>query len=456
MKKTALSLILLCCLLQACTYGSLIGNSEQPEKDKLSTAMATFDVQSATVLTDSIRQRSNRAVVGEYTDPYFGTTQAGFMCQLYCPPAFKFPTITDNKIDSVFLYLFYDEWFGDDDALLEASVYKLDRKLDLDATYYTNIDVDSYCSRSERLGAATFTPQSAENSWTDGTDYCVRVALSTAFAEQLLQDYLADSTRFDGPRNFADCFEGLYITSTYGNGGLVYITDAQLEICYRIKHLGSDGVLRDTTSASYFPMSKEVKQINSYSHPDLTSYLADIDNDTLNFIYAPAGLYTQVSLPLNEICSQLSEKNINYARLKVAATALADEDWALSPTEKLLLLNENYLHSFFDGYSTADDLYSFVAEYDDDEACYIFDVSKYVQKSIRSADGELDSSQVFVPFDKMVIVPVEEVQNTDKVSLYLLQDVRPSALKLRSGNILNGDRRMMLELVYSSKRSMVM
>jgi hypothetical protein len=48
----------------------------------------------------------------------------------------------------------------------------------------------------------------------------------------------------------------------------------------------------------------------------------------------------------------------------------------------------------------------------------------------------------------MLILPVEEVVNSDKVSLYLLQDTRPSAMKLRS--------EMKLELVYSSKHQMAM
>lgn len=448
MKRFALILITVCLTLVACTEGDSLGNNLQPGKDKLTTDTATFALTSKSIITDSILQRNPRAILGEYTDPDFGTTKADFMAQLYCPPKFSFPEVTDNEIDSVFLYLFYDEWYGNKNALFETSVYLLDKSLSLDQPYYTNINVDEYCSRKEKLGSATFTPITAKNDWTEAAAYCVRIPLDTDFAQQMLLDYKADSTLFDGPRNFTEYFPGLYVTLSYGNGCMVYVTDAQLELCYNVKFKDKNEVLRDTVAANYFPMTKEVKQVNRYEHPDLSAYLADIESDSLNFIYAPAGLFTEVEFPLNDICQRLSEKNINYARVKVSATAFNDDAWALTPPQKLLLLKEQDIHTFFGEYNKADEINSFLAEYDDDEACYVFNVSDYVQKSVRHADGDLDSTQVFEPFNKMLILPVEEVVNSDKVSLYLLQDTRPSAMKLRS--------EMKLELVYSSKHQMAM
>ena len=99
MKKLALFLIPLCLLCFACTQGNALGEGIQPEKDKLVTDTATFVLTSKTVITDSILQRNPKAVLGEYTDARFGTTQADFMTQLYCPPASKFPEVTDNEID---------------------------------------------------------------------------------------------------------------------------------------------------------------------------------------------------------------------------------------------------------------------------------------------------------------------------------------------------------------------
>lgn len=458
MKQFALYLIPVLMLLMACTDGNSLGNTKQPDKDKLNTGTATFSLASKTIITDSILQRNPEAVLGEYTDARFGTTQADFMAQLYCPSGFSFPEVTDNEIDSVFLYLFYNEWFGDDNTLFETSVYLLEKGFDLQQAYYTNLNVDEYCPQHIKLGSATFTPVSAENEWTDVESYCVRVPLSTDFAQDLLEKYQQDASAFDGPVNFAKTFPGLYVTLSYGNGCMIYINDAQLEFCYNIKYLDKDSVLRDTTAASYFAMTKEVKQVNRYAHPDLEAYLAEIENDSLDFIYAPAGLFTEVKLPMQEVCSRLSGKDvkyhINYARLKVSATDIDDDAWALSPPEKLLLLREQDVHTFFGQYNKADDLNSFLAEYDDDAECYIFNLSNFVQKSIRHADGDLDSTQTFEPYDKMLILPVKEIVNDDKVSLYLLQDTRPSAMKLRSAA--NEHKPMKLELVYSTKNSMTL
>lgn len=454
MKKLALFLIPLCLLCFACTQGNALGEGIQPEKDKLVTDTATFVLTSKTVITDSILQRNPKAVLGEYTDARFGTTQADFMTQLYCPPASKFPEVTDNEIDSVFLYLFYDEWFGNSSALFETSVYLVDKQIDLNKPYYTNIKVEDYYKKENRLGSATFTPITAENDWTELQKYCVRVPLETGFAQKMLEDFQADSTILDGAENFTKYFPGLYVTLSYGNGCMVYITDAQLEFCYNVKYKDKNEVLRDTVAANYFPMSKEVRQINRYSHPDLQAYLSEMENDSLNFIYAPAGMFTEIEMPLTEITSRLSEKNINYARLKITATDIDDDAWALTPPEKLLLLKKQDVHTFFGQYNKSDNLTSFMATYDDDEGCYVFNLSNYIQKSVRHADGDLDSTQVFEPFSQFLVIPVEEIVNADKVSLYLLQDTRPAALKLRSAA--NKEWPMKLELVYSAKNSMTM
>ena len=438
----------------ACLDGGTIGGSIQPSKDKVSTDTATFRLTSRTILTDSILQRNSKAVLGEYTDARFGTTKADFMLQFYCPPSLRFESsvdsVIDDEIDSVFLYLFYDSWYGDSAALFEAAAYPLTQSLDLSQPYCTNLPAAQYVDKSRRLGAVPYSPLSSENEWSDQYDYCVRIPIDTSVVSHIVTDVREHPEWFADYKTFQEYFKGLYVTTTFGNGAFLYVEHAELELCYDYRYLNSDSVWKDTLMASYFPYTTEVRQVNSYDHPDLSAYVSpESDQDSLNYLYAPAGMYTEIDLPMDELCQRLSGCNINYARIKVDATDLDDSQWGLNPPEKLLLINKQDINTFFANFNLSDDLYSYLTEYDEGDDCFVFDISNLVQKSIRYADGDLDSTSTFSPVSSMMLVPVEEVENADGTSLYLLPCTDPSAVKIRSGA--HPDQPMIIELVYSQK-----
>ncbi len=427
------SATILLILFSACTTGSEIGGSLQPEKDIIHTDTVSFKLSSKTIVVDSIIQRNSTAILGEYTDARFGTTKADFLAQFYCADQFSFGDIPDHQIDSAFLYMFYESWFGDSTSLFETTVYHLNKAPELNQVYYTNLRIEDFCDKSEKLGSTVYTPISSKNQWTSSTKYCVRVSLDREFAQSIYDDCKADPSKCDGPRHFAEYLKGLYITTTYGNGALIYVSNAQLELVYDYRYTKEvDGktVTIDTTAASYFPMTKEVKQINKYSHVDLSSYITTdgSDKDSLNYIYSPAGLYTQIHLPLSSVCRKLNGKYINYARLKLNATDLDDSSWGMNPPDKLLLIQEDRFKNFFAEYNLADNHESFVASYNKNDDCFIFDLSSLTQKLLRQYQE--DETQ---PLDMtMIVLPVEEVTNGDNTSLYLLPKTKPSAVKIKS------------------------
>lgn len=444
------AVIFLLTALLSCADGETIGGSVQPQKDIVSTDTATFRLSSQTVLVDSILQRNSSLLLGEFTDGNFGTTKAEVLTQLYCSPDFSFGSGTADEADSAFLYLFYDSWFGDSTSLFEVSVYQMNETFDLNRSYFTNIDPDDYCQRDILLGRATFTPVRSYNKWTSATKYCVRVNLDKSLGTKIIQDYKANPEHFKGSKAFNDCFKGLYLTTTYGNGSLLYLSQIELELCYGYQ-IQTDGQTVDTISATYFSMTPEVRTINTFQHPDLSSYMPVQETDSLNYLYAPAGMYTSITMPVSDITSRLSHKNINYARLMLSATGFSDESWGLNPPEKLLLIREEDVHDFFASFGTADDTYSFLASYDEGNDCFIFNLSSFIQKCIRQADGNLPESSDFQSYSKLLLLPVSQITNDDGTALYLTPEITPSAVKVRSGS--HSSQPMKLEMVYSSQYS---
>lgn len=431
-------------LMSSCANNQTIGGSIQPESDKVSTDTMTLAIVSQTRVVDSILQKNSKALLGEFTDPDFGTTQAEFMAQFYCPHQFEFPQ-TAQETDSAFLYLFFDEWFGDSSSLFETSVYPLSKPLDMDQAYYTNISTEEYCDKSRKLGTVSHTIQTSGNQWTSAYNYCIRIKLDTDFARQFMRDNREHPEYFDGPIAFADYFKGLYIANSYGNGAILYITYAELEFCYNYSYTHPLYGERDTIGAVYFPITKEVKQVNQYKHPDLNEYLPVNDTkDSLNYIYSPAGMFTSISIPMEKIMDALSDKSINSARLTLSAADLKEQKWGMQPPGTLLLLKDQDIHQFFADYCLADNLYSFTADYNRATESYTFDLSQYVQKMVRYHDGNDTGIR---PFTEMLLVPAEKVTNKASTLLYLLMQTTPSAVKIKSGN--HPTQAMKLELVFT-------
>ncbi len=458
MRHYVFSLLILLVLTAAqysCTSGNYaIGETIQPAEDTVWTATNTFKIKSKTVLVDSILQRNRSAILGAYTDPVYGTTKSDFFTQLYCPDGFSFSdSIIDDKIDSAFLYLFFDDYYGDTLSLFEASVYELDKALDLQKLYYTNIDVNEYCSGKE-LGRKSFTIHSSNDEWTDNYDKCIRIPIDLAFAQKFYEDNRDHPEYFLNLQNFTEYFKGFYVTTNYGNGAFVYIEDMELEFIYKYRYTDTDSLgveyTRDTTAASYFLYSREVRQVNTYAHPDLSRYISLEESDTLNYLYAPAGMYTRVEISMKDIYELLPGTNINYAQVKMTATDIEDELWSMDPPSQLLLIGEESMNSFFANYSLQDKYSSFTASYNESDTCFVFDVSPLVQKYIR----KWDKDQTLLKTDpdtvlELMVVPVSTITNDDKTSLYLLPDTDPCAVKIRSAS--HPKLPMRLDVVASKK-----
>lgn len=431
----------------SCTESQNIGGSIQPPGDVMLTDTASFFLTTETIRIDSILYKNSKALLGEFTDQFFGTTKAEFLAQVYCPLNFKFDE-SIQRIDSVYLYLYYDSWFGDELALMELSVFELNKPLNHLQSYYTNVDLSDYCDKSQKLGSITYSTGEPFTDIETSSDYsCIRVTLDTTFAQRILRENRNNPQYFTDPRIFADSvLHGIAISPSFGNGNLMYIEHAEFEFCYQYSYTDTLGVLVDTTGASYFPVTKEVRQINNYQHPDLEGYLPLNSNDSLNYLFSPAGLYTRVVLPIEDILARLEGKNINSARIKAVITNFDDSKWGMLPPENLLLLNEKGVHDFFAGYNNADKLYSFLADYSKTEERFNFDLSNYLQKTVRN-----DSTDAFVPFNSMLMVPVNKVtlNSASTTSLFLVQNILPNAAKIRSAK--HPDKPMKLEVIYSNR-----
>jgi len=464
MKKTFLSVFcgfFLSAAFLSCVDENIIGSSMQPGQDVVSVSFDTVRVLTETILQDSVYLRNSLVVLGEFTNPTYGTVKSDFMAQLYCPFNFKFPDDV-NKIDSAYMYLYYDSWFGDSTTVHHLNVWYLDKSpLDATAPYGSNINPADFTSKSKLLASGTFTTGDfmTSDSAKALSNYspALRLPLDMNLCKQFLADNKSNPEKFSKPSAFNNYFNGLYVTTDYGNGSLMYVTHSELEMMYNTylySNASGKDSLRDSLviGASYFPINKEVRQINRAEHPDLRNYLNPSATDSLNYVYAPGGIFTKVTLPntlFQKGTGTLSGKTINGMKLYVNATQVDDNrDYALSPPASMLLIDASKVNAFFSGYELNDGLHSFVADYNPDSLNYVFDLSYYAQKMIRESDDSTTTS--FKPFTEMLLIPVSTVKNADKESVRLEHVITPAAVKILGGN--HPRRPMQLRVIYSKKR----
>jgi len=435
----------------SCDESNLIGGSVQPDQDKISVFYDTVHVQSSTVFVDSILYRSSSAFLGEFTDPFFGTTKSDFLAQLYCPKNFSFPDDV-KRIDSSFLYLYYEDLFGDSTTMLNIKVYEMSKAMDLYKPYYTNIDPTSYYNKSNLIGQYSVSPGDlyTSDSVKSLSSYqtVIKVPISLAIGNRFLKDSRTNPEKFAGTNTFADYFKGIYVTTNFGNGTIINIDHSELEFIYgTYKYSKTSGGLRDSfvVAGSYFPVTKEVRQVNRFQHPDLSYYLNPSDKaDSLNYIFSPSGLYTKISIP-DKVFQLINGSSVNRMRLKILATQQDESEYGMEPPKNMLLIRESDARSFFSRFELNDGLNSFLATYNSDTKTYEFNLSYYAQKMVRHmADPEKSS---FIPFKDMLMIPVNVVTSTDGASVRLEQTLKPSAVKVRGAK--HPTQPMKLELVYS-------
>lgn len=448
--------------LSSCDDNNLLGLAIQPDNDKISVTYDTVAVQSKTVFLDSVFLRNSVAALGEFTDPTYGTTKSDFMAQLYCARSFGFPDDV-KKIDSAYIYIFYNSWFGDSTQVHHLNVYELDRqKLDVNNTYYSNTNVDDYCSKSKLIAEGSFTTGDVFSSDSirelDSYTPSVKIPVSKEFAQRFLIDSRLHPEYFKEPKAFQNYFNGIYVTTDYGNGSILYATNVEIELCFDTWLKNKTNGLRDSLviGGAYFPINKEVKQINRVSHPDLSYYANQSPTDSLDYIFAPAGMFTEVTIPKDifvKDSGMLSGKKVSGLRLTVSAAQLdEDNNYAMSPPSSLLLLNKADAQDFFQNYELNDGIHSFVANYDSENQTYVFDLSVYAQAMIHKMDGTVGSTtlQNFKPFTDMLLIPVNMVQNTDGDNVRVDHVITPAAVKLKAWN--HPHQPMKLEVIYTKSK----
>lgn len=390
------------------------GLSIQPDDDEIVLGTDTFHVNSFSIVTGNeslgegspISCSADSLLLGEFNDPTYGTTKGEILAQFTAPTSFYFPA--NAVADSMSLTLVFSTWKGSKRSPVKMAAYEMDNgTMSYNTPYYTNTKASDFCSKSLLLGSriAVAVPDTI----TDTTSY--QPHLTYKFSkDQVSRFYLAAKAgKFSSQTDFANFFKGIYLTSEFGDGAIWNISHLYMTLYYHYHAFVSN---KDTvlTNGLVFPASKDVRQIGLVKHNDVASVKANIP-DTVTYVTAPAGIYTQINIPVGRILNKAKAKfgnkviNFNHAGMTVQVTNRDTiSPYALKPASTLLLTRKAGLLNYIKNYNYATDTIM-VATYNSTTHSYTFDLStmltsklhKYYQGQTIPADA----------VEEMVLVPIE-------------------------------------------------
>lgn len=438
-----------------------IGNSLTDNMDMLKVTTDTFNVATRSIVADSVLSRSTTGYLGKIRDIETGNYITGdFMAQFSTLENYKLPekdsivSLQDGEViaDSCSIRLFYTDYYGDSLATMNITAYEMNEPMKEGVKYYSNFDpiaeglirndgmkvnktytlTDLSISDEDRADESSYTPNIKINlnkSYTDknGVTY-------NNYGTYIMRMYYEDPDRFKNSYNFIhEVCPGFYFKTNDGIGSMAYITVSQLNIYFRYLN---DSTYVGTTS---FSATEEVLQTTNISNDKQN--IADLANDnTCTYLKTPAGIFTEITLPVDEITENHSNDTINTA--KISLTRINNnthDEYSLSAPSTLLMIPKDSLYTFFENGDNVDYKKSFIATYGSSTNQYTFNnisgmityMADIKKKGLAENSNWLNEHP---DWNRVVVIPVSVTTNSSSQIVKIVHDMSLTSTKLVGGS----------------------
>lgn len=359
-----------------------VGSSLTDIKDHLKITTDTFLVSSRSIVVDSVLSKSSNGYIGRIKDPETGAIITGnFMAQFYVQENFKLPDNDDiisrdeNGVfaDSCELRLYFNKFYGDSLATMKVTAYEMSRPMEEGKIYYSNYDpmeegyIDGSAYNVSKMYTLADLNTSLANRSSSKYDPHITIPLNKEYTDKNGKKYKSYGTYlmqkfYENPDNFKNSYTfvhnvcpGFYIKVDNGIGSMANIFTSQIALYFKME---TDSVFE---GATLFPGTEEVLQKTVITN-DKSTMKSLADDNSCTYLRTPAGILTELTLPVEEIFNGHANDTLNTA--KIVLTKLndnVDSEYALENAEKLLIIQKDSLYSFFEEGKIYDNKRTFVS-----------------------------------------------------------------------------------------------
>lgn len=410
-----------------------IGGSITNKIDNINISDSAFNVTTKSIVAGAVLSRNNTGLIGKMKDPETGNYVKGdYMTQLSVLPTFSVDTLDYIKqankgsieADSCYLLVSYNASYGDTIAPMKVTAYEMTKPMAEDQEYYSDYDAfkngwvsennphwSSNYNLSNTSDVKNFKIYLNKKYTKDGKTY-------KNYGSYIMQTYAEHPEYFKTNYKFLhNVCPGFYIKNVGGTGNMAKIWNTEL-IFYWTRHKtikAKDGV-KDSTAVSIgynrFDGTEEVLQLNKIeNNTENLEKLASQDQQNWTYLKSPAGIFTEVTLPIEDIMKGHEKDTLNTATISFPRLNNLDEDNAynFATPSTILMVQKDSLKSFFEKSKLADSRTSYTASYSSTgtyKNAYTFQNIANLVSAMYKNKGKGEN------WNKVVLVPVNVITTT--------------------------------------------
>ena len=405
-----------------------IGGSITNKIDNINISDSAFNVTTKSIVADSVLSRNNTGLIGKMKDPETGNYVKGdYMTQLSVLPTFSVDTLDYIKqanngsieADSCYLLVSYNASYGDTIAPMKVTAYEITKPMAEDQEYYSDYDAfekgwvnennphwSSNYNLSNTSDVKNFKIYLNKKYKKDGKTY-------KNYGSYIMQTYAEHPEYFKTNYKFLhNVCPGFCIKNVGGTGNMAKIWNTEL-IFYWTRH---KTINKDSTAVSIgynrFDGTEEVLQLNKIENDtENLKKLASKDQEKCTYLKSPAGIFTEVTLPIEDIMKGHEKDTLNTATISFPRLNNADEDnpYNFATPSTILMVQKDSLQSFFEKSKLADNRTSYTASYSSTGSyknAYTFQNIANLVSAMYKNKGKGEN------WNKVVLVPVNVITTT--------------------------------------------
>ena len=462
MKLKYLYVGLLAALIYSCDDATTgIGDSTIAAGDSIPAGAAVYDVYTRSILADSVYARTSTAYLGKYTDSQFGEFSADFIAQFNCTDNYEFPE-TVQEITGIQMRMYYEKFFGDESNAMRMQIDTLDKVIPEKelSTFYTSVDPTQYYDENSKpIARKAFAATGASvndttivnyDSWGNPTStsyYWQDVKLPTSLGKYMYDKYKEDKNNYKNAENFIkNVLKGFYVHCTHGDGTILYFNDMQLRLNFKYLIESKSGKLDSLVNGSAtFAATKEVIQANRFQNSDRLKEL--VEEKDFTYLKTPAGIFTEVTLPIEEIHEMHMRDTLNAASITFTRyNEKSDKKYPMGIPQTLLMVRKCDMHNFFEKNKTFDGLTSFIAEYVGSSASANTYSFPNISSLITLCINEKKQGKNEADWNKVVLIPVKTETDSNGTIIGL-----KSNLDMESACLMGGENHpLKMQILYTT------
>ncbi|MEH2846721.1 DUF4270 domain-containing protein [Segatella copri] len=438
-----------------------IGGSITNKIDNINISDSAFNVTTKSIVAGAVLSRNNTGLIGKMKDPETGNYIKGdYMTQLSVLPTFSVDTLDYIKqankgsieADSCYLLVSYNASYGDTIAPMKVTAYEMtrpmseERPMSEDKEYYSNYDAfkEGWVSENNQHWSSNYNLSNTSDvknfkiylnkkyTTKDGKTY-------KNYGSYIMQTYAEHPEYFKTNYKFLhNVCPGFYIKNVGGTGNMAKIWNTEL-IFYWTRH---KTINKDSTAVSIgynrFDGTEEVLQLNKIENDtENLKKLASKDQEKCTYLKSPAGIFTEVTLPIEDIMKGHEKDTLNTATISFPRLNNENEDnpYNFATPSTILMVQKDSLQSFFEKSKLADNRTSYTASYSSTgtyKNAYTFQNIANLISAMYKNKGKGEN------WNKVVLVPVNVITTTQGYTTVISKinhDMSLASTRLKRGII---------------------